>query len=277
MGSPSFNGRTILSFESRMSNETAALIEKYGGRPVEAPSMQEVALEEHSAVFSFADALLAGKVDVLICLTGVGTRMMIEAMSSRYDRERVLVALSCIPIVCRGPKPVAALRPFGLRAAVKVPEPNTWHEVLEAIDEHDVLQPLAGKRIAVQEYGTTNDDLIAGLRERGAIVDQVSIYRWELPDNLEPLKSGIDALVSGAVDAVVFTSRTQIDHVMRLAAEKDVTEALRLAFDRVFVASIGPVCTEGLRDHGIEPDFQPQRPKLGVMMREMAEGNLLAS
>lgn len=271
MAGPSFRNQIVVSFESRLSSETAALIRKYGGRPIEAPSMQEVALEEHSAVFSFADALLAGNVDVLICLTGVGTRMMIEAMSTRYERERVLAALRDVLIVCRGPKPVGALREFDLRAAVKVPEPNTWHEVLEAMDESDMLQPLAGKRIAVQEYGRSNEELLSGLRRRGARVDQVSIYRWELPNDLAPLKSAIDALIAGRIDTAIFTSRTQVDHVMRLAAEMDVVDALREAFGRVVVASIGPVCTEGLREHGIEPDFEPPRPKLGVLVRELAE------
>lgn len=267
----SFNGKTVLSFESRLAGETAALIEKYGGRAVEAPSMQEVPLEEHAAVFAFADALLAGEIDVLICLTGVGTRMMIEAMSTRFIREDVISALRRVHIVSRGPKPVAALREFDLKADVKVPEPNTWREILDAMDRAKVLQPLKGKRVAVQEYGIANEELLDGLREREAGVDQVSIYRWELPDDIEPLTNGIQRLVQGDVDIVVFTSRTQIDHVMTFARDAGPEAAVADAFDDVFVASIGPVCTEGLRGHGVEPDFEPSRPKLGVLMRELAE------
>lgn len=254
-----------------MSGETAALIEKYGGRPLMAPSMQEVALDEHPAVFEFAEALLAGEVDALICLTGVGTRMMIESMSTRYDRDAILSALHGLLIISRGPKPAATLRTFDLKADIKVPEPNTWREVLETVDQSPVLHPLIGKRIAVQEYGVANEELIAGLLARGARVDQVSIYRWALPDDLAPLEAGIRALLAREVDAVVFTSRTQVDHVMRLAGDMKLDEELRTALNETFVASIGPVCTEGLRIHGIEPDFEPQRPKLGVMMRELAE------
>lgn len=268
--SSSFAGRTVVCFESRFSDAAGALVEKYGGRALLAPSMQEVPLEEHSAVFSFADRLLSGDVDVLICLTGVGTRMMIDALATRYDRDRIVAALEGLFIVSRGPKPAAALHETGLGADLKVPEPNTWHEVIEAIDGSDVLQPLRGKRVAVQEYGRANEDLVAGLQDRGMHVDRVPIYRWALPDDLAPLKTGLDALVSGDGDLVIFTSRTQIDHVMRYAAELGMKEAIRLAFRRIFVASIGPVCTEGLREHGIEPDFEPSRPKLGVMVREMA-------
>ncbi len=271
MAKQSLSGRTILCFESRLSSETADLIEKYGGRAVMAPSLQEVPLDEHSAVFTFAEALQSHDIDILICLTGVGTRMMIEIMSTRYALESVVASMARVLIVSRGPKPVAALRAFGLKPAVKVPEPNTWSEVLASIDESPLLQPLTDKRIAVQEYGKANEELVAGLRSRGAHVHQVPIYRWALPDDLAPLTAGINALISGDIDIAVFTSRTQIDHVMRLAAEMELTEELNTAFDRAFVASIGPVCTQGLREYGIEPDFEPQRPKLGVMMRELAE------
>lgn len=270
MPKPSFHDGTILSFESRRAGETAALIEKYGGRAITAPSMQEVPLSEHSAVYSFAKTLLSGGIDGLICLTGVGTRMMIETMATRHSLDTLRAALEAVVIVSRGPKPKAALREFGLKPNVQVPEPNTWKEVLEAMDGCADLRPLKGKRVAIQEYGMANDELVAGLRERGMRVDQVPIYRWELPDDLAPLKEGIRMLISSNVDVVIFTSRTQIDHVMQVAAEMEVTDALRAALHRATIASIGPVCTEGLREHGFEPDFEPRRPKLGVMMRELA-------
>ena len=270
MVTPSFSGRHVLSFESRLTDETARLIEKYGGRPMQAPSMQEVALHEHSAVFSFADRLLSGEIDMLICLTGVGTRMMIDTISTRFDRDQVVRALQSIPIISRGPKPMRALRDVGLSHSVKVPEPNTWREVLRTIDESSTLQPLEGKRIAVQEYGKPNPDLIAGLEHRGAQVERVSIYRWSLPDDVRPMREAISALIAGSVDIVIFTSRTQIDHVMDFAAREGKSDALLDAFASTCVASIGPVCSEGLREHGIEPTFEPTRPKLGVLMLELA-------
>lgn len=268
---PTFDGRTILCFESRLADETAALIEKYGGRAMMAPSMQEVPLSEHAAVFDLAETLLSGEVDALLCLTGVGTRMMIETMATRFDRERIIGALERLVLITRGPKPAAALTSFGLKSDLKVPEPNTWREVLVSIDESRLLHPLGGKRIAVQEYGTTNEELLAGLRERGMRVERVPIYRWELPDDLGPLKAGLRALLDGAASVVLFTSRTQVDHVMQVADQIDVARPLGKAFDDALVASIGPVCSEGLREHGIEPDFEPSRPKLGFLMRELAE------
>lgn len=270
MATPSFHQRRVLSFESRLAVETARLIEKYDGRPLQAPCMQEVPLDEHSSVFSFAGKLMAGDIDALICLTGVGTRMMIETISTRFDRDDVIATLNTIPLVARGPKPVSALREYGLTHSIKVPEPNTWHEVLETIDGSSELQPLDQKRVAVQEYGKSNPELIAGLEQRGAVVEQVSIYRWSLPDDVGPLRAAIATLINGDVDIVVFTSRTQIDHVMDFAASEGLADALLKAFSATSIASIGPICTEGLIEHGIKPTFEPTRPKLGVLMRELA-------
>lgn len=271
MSAPSLSERTILCFESRLSDVAGSLIEKYGGRALLAPAMQEVPLEEHSAVFAFAGRLLAGDVDILICMTGVGTRMMVDAMATRFDRDRIVAALDRVFIVSRGPKPAAALREIGLSADLKVPEPNTWQEVLDAVDASEVIRPLDGKLVAVQEYGKTNDELVAGLRNRGLQVYQVPIYRWTLPDDLSPLRTALEVLVSGDVDIVIFTSRTQMDHVMQFAGEHAREDEVRQAYGRTFVASIGPVCSRGLREHGVEPDFEPSRPKLGVMVRELAQ------
>lgn len=270
MNSTTLAGLTVLSFESRLADATAQLVSKYGGRPMMAPSMEEIPLQEHSAVFAFADDLFRGRIDVLLCLTGVGTRMMIETMKTRFSVEEIVTSLSNLVTVTRGPKPVKALREFGITPSMKVPEPNTWEEILETFDEADLLQPLGGKMIAIQEYGRPNYELMEGLQRRGARIQRVPIYRWALPEDLTPLEAGIEALIDGRVDVAVFTSRTQIDHVLQLAERTGRSEALKDAFSNVFVSSIGPVCTEGLREHGIEPDFEPSRPKLGVLMKELA-------
>ena len=100
---------------------------------------------------------------------------------------------------------------------------------------------------------------------------QTSIYRWALPDDLDPLKEGIRSILNGEVQAALFTSRTQVDHVMKVAGMMEVTKALCDALDNLFVASIGSVCSKGLRTHGIEPDFEPSRPKLAIFINEIAE------
>ncbi len=161
------SGLRVVSFESRRSAEVAELIRNYGGEPIQAPSMREIPLADQHEALAFGEALLAGDQDVLILLTGVGTRLLIATLTARWPREEVVVALGRLTLVCRGPKPIAALKEVGLVPTLAVPEPNTWRDVLSELD-HKLS--IGGKRVAVQEYGVRNEELLAGLRQRGAHV-----------------------------------------------------------------------------------------------------------
>ena len=154
-----FDARRVLALESRRSAELAELIRRQGGDPFVAPSMREIPLESDDATARFAERLYAGEFDMMVLLTGVGTRQLNRLLGPRFGE-----ALRKLTLVARGPKPVAALREMGLTAAVVAPEPNTWRELLQAIEGRPE------KRIAVQEYGRSNPELLAGLRGRGAEV-----------------------------------------------------------------------------------------------------------
>lgn len=254
-----------------MADTTAQLIEKYGGEAISAPSMQELPLEKHEAVFDFAEELFAGAVDVVLFTTGVGTHMVMDTLDTRYDLGDVVEALSQLAVVARGPKPAGALTEYDVPVSVKVPEPNTWEEVLEVMTTDSETVPLDGKWVAVQEYGRPNPDLNDALRAEGAELLRVPIYRWALPDDLEPLKSGLQALIDREAEVAVFTSRQQVDHVLQVAAEQGWEASVRQAFDEVLVASVGPVTSEALAAHDIEVDYEPERPKLGILIRGLAE------
>lgn len=268
----SLNGLTVVSFESRMSDTTADLIEKHGGEAFSAPSMQEAPLDEHEDVFKFADELFAGALDVTLFNTGVGTRMLFDTLDLEYDIEEVVDALSDTIVVARGPKPSGALSERNVSITERVPEPNTWRESLATLTNSEATAPLDGKRIAIQEYGRTNEELNDELREEGAELLRVPIYRWELPDNLQPLKNGIRALIGGEAQVAAFTSRQQVLHMLQVAAEAGWEDALRTALATdAMVASVGPVTSEELRSHDLPVDFEPDRPKLAIFIKGMAE------
>src|SRR5947208_2195166 len=105
-----FAGRSVLSFESRRSTEIATLIENCGGRARVAPATREVAAADGADVSRFLTALLQGKIDLAIFLTGVGTRALVRTVEPLCPREDFLSALRKVPILARGPKPVSALK-----------------------------------------------------------------------------------------------------------------------------------------------------------------------
>ncbi|MDZ7693054.1 MAG: uroporphyrinogen-III synthase [Balneolaceae bacterium] len=163
------------------------------------------------------------------------------------------------------------LRKLEVPIDIKVPEPNTWKELLNSLDSDERTADLHGQKVAIQEYGEPNEQLNKELKKRGADLLQTSIYRWALPDDIEPLKNGIRAILDGDTDVVLFTSKTQVSHVMKVADMVASREELREALKNIVVASIGPVCSKGLKRHGIEPDFEPSRPKLAIFINEIAE------
>ncbi|MGH9455329.1 MAG: uroporphyrinogen-III synthase, partial [Terriglobia bacterium] len=247
------------------------LIAHYGGHAVVAPAMREVPLELNPEALEFARALLKGKVDMVIFLTGVGTRILASIAPTVCSRQEFVAALQRIHTVARGPKSASALRELGVSVTLTVPEPNTWHELLSALDENADSLPLKGRRIAVQEYGTSNADLLAGLAQRGAEVLRVPVYQWALPENVGPLEDAIRSICNGEIDVALFTTSLHVTHLLELASRMELEQSLRKAFSRIVTGSIGPTTSEELRRHGLAPDLEPTHPRMGVLVKEAAE------
>ncbi len=261
----SLEGLQVLSFESRRAAEMAELIRKQGGQPFVAPSMKEVPIAENAEAFAFANRLFAGAFEMMIFLTGVGTRQLQRLLATRYPETAFAEALRPVTLVARGPKPAAALREMGLSAALIAPEPNTYHEVLA------ITEGRPEREIAVQEYGRPNPELLGGLRARGAIVTPIRVYQWDLPDDVGPLREAARRLAGGEFQVVLFTTAVQIAHLLRIAEESGSNEAVLAGLRKATVGSIGPTTTEALEEFGVHPQFEPSHPKMGFLVREAAE------
>jgi uroporphyrinogen-III synthase len=269
-----FAGLRVLTLESRRAPEMAKLIANCGGKPVVAPSMREVPLESNTAALEFARRLQQGQLDMVIFLTGVGTRALTRVVETKYPKEEFVALLSRIHIIARGPKPAAVLREMQVPISVLVPEPNTWRELLQALDQYEIKSAgsfkMRGCRVAVQEYGVSNPELIEALKDRGALVGGVPVYQWMLPEDTGPLRAAVTALVGGEIDVAMFTSSAQIQHLLQIATAAGVRDQLLAAFERVLVASIGPITSQELGEHGIAADIEPSHPRMGILVNETA-------
>jgi uroporphyrinogen-III synthase len=261
----SFDGLPVLSLESRRATEIEALIRRQGGVPFVAPSMREVPLVHNSAALVFAERLFGSQFDMLILLTGVGARLLNQVIETRWPAGAFAGALRRITVVARGPKPMAVMREWGVPVAVLVPEPNTWREILAATEGRPE------KRIAVQEYGRRSKELIDGLRARGAEVTSVPVYQWDLPEDLGPLREAARRLAAGDFDVLLLTASVQIEHLLRVAAELNLEDAVRQALGRTVIASIGPTTSGTLAELGLPADFEPSHPKMGLLVNETAQ------
>lgn len=269
LSKPNFEGLNVLVLESRRSREMAALVATYGGRPVVAPAMREVPIESNAEALAFAEALVRNEFDLVILLTGVGTRALVDVLDGAGRRDAFVAALGRTKVAVRGPKPLGVIRELGVPAWVTAPEPNTWRELLAALDATGTS--LREQRVAVQEYGIANRELLQSLEARGARVTPVPVYRWALPEDLEPLRGAVGSVVAGDIDVAIVTTGMQVAHLFEVATTMQQDEALRQGLDRVVVASIGPTTSEELRRRRLTIDIEASHPKMGFLVREAAE------
>ena len=263
MAEAALDGVRIVVFEARRAEEMAKLLTRHGACVTSAPALREAPHPEPGPVLELLERLDRGEVGAVLLLTGVGTRAMAAAAGDAA--LRLLDGLRRVPIVARGPKPLAALRELDVAGARPVPAPHTWREALAVLDGVSLPRD---SLVAVQEYGAPPTALLEGLAARGLRVLRVPVYRWALPDDVGPLSRAAAGLVAGAFDVAVFTSAAQVAHLFHVAAD---AAALRAALARTVVATIGPVCAEALEAHGVRPALEASPPKMGPLAALIAE------
>ena len=260
-------GKRVAIFESRFAEEFAKLVRKQGAQPLIGPTLVEAPLELGDEARAFAAALRAGEVAALLVLTGVGNRKLVSLLAPIMQKEELRDRLASLVVAARGPKAVQALRELGVKPQVVAKEPHTWETLLAGLTEHLAV---AGKLIALQQYGVPHERLTRALEERGAQVLQVPVYRWQLPADTGPLEQVIAEICQGRVEAILFTSGPQAGVLIEVARQRGLEPELRAALSRLAIGSVGPSCTEALRNLELGPDFEPEHGKMGQLVLEAA-------
>lgn len=262
----SLQGRTVALLESRKSTELAELVRRFGGTTICAPAVREIARLDDVAVF--IDGTTGHRFTVAIFLTGVGATTLLKEAEARGRLEACIEGLRDMKVACRGPKPLAALKRYGVQPAIMTARPHTSHELLDALGAVD----LRGADVLMVHYGERNDAVADTLRGRGARVEEVCPYVWALPEDLAPLTRVVEDLVAHRVDAVLFTSQIQCRHLFQIASDMHQADALRAALNAdTVVAAIGPVCAEALGQLDVRPDVIPAAGNMASLVTAVAD------
>ncbi len=255
-------GKRVAILESRLGRQMADLIARRGAVPVHAPALAEVPDLDPASIAKLVADLEVRPPKLLIFQTGVGTQALFAATDALGLTDRLMAVLATAMVAARGPKPTGALRGRGVRIDLSAAEPYTTAELLAGL----ASVPLAGARVVVQRYGVTNSELDAALREKGAEIIEIPTYRWSLPSDTGPLVALMGALERGDIDAVAITNAAQIYNLFELAETRGRSEALRAAFNRTLVASVGPVASAALRKFGVTVGLEASPPKMGPLV-----------
>src|SRR6188508_880734 len=133
----------VALLEARMMSELARLVEKHGGAPLCVPAVREAARIDPESVRALLDELSAGRHEVVVFMTGVAVSLLFELAQELGRHAELVTALRNATTVCRGPKPTAALRGFGVPPTLSAREPFTAAELIDAFADMD----LASKRV----------------------------------------------------------------------------------------------------------------------------------
>ena len=264
---PALDGRRVALLEVRMATEVAAIVRRLGGIPYQVPALREIVQSEDAG--PFIEALIAGHFSTVVFLTGAGVSALLREADRRHSLEATLAALRLARVACRGPKPAHVLRHHHVHVVATAAEPYTSREMLKALEAID----LEGETVALVHYGEINAAVAAALSARGAQLDDVLLYEWSMPDDVEPLRVLVRELIDGQVDGIVFTTQIQCRHLFRVAGDLGLCRQLTEALNNraVVVTAVGPICAEVVRFFGVTPDVVPARPKLGPMMTALAD------
>jgi uroporphyrinogen-III synthase len=257
-------GFTVAVTADRRRDELAALLERRGARVVLAPALRIVPLADDTALRLATHACLAERLDVAIVTTGVGLRGWLEAAEGWGQADSLRSRFAASYLVARGPKARAATRAAGLVDAW-APESESDDDVLDHLLDIGV----AGKRVALQLHGEPQPEFSATLRDAGADVVEVPVYRWAPPLDPAPLRRLVDLTRTRLVDAVTFTSAPAVGSLLRAAGpDADaVLDAFRLD---VVAGCVGPMTAAPLRRRGV-PVIEPPRARLGALVRCLVE------
>ncbi|MEV0349665.1 uroporphyrinogen-III synthase [Nonomuraea sp. NPDC050680] len=259
------SGFTVGVTATRRREEFGALLERRGARVVSAPAIRLVPLSEDSDLLAATRLSLAGPVDDVVITTGVGFRGWMAAAEGWGLSADLADHLTRARLLTRGPKARGAVRAAGLN--------DHWTPTTESCEEvkqYLLAQDLRGRRIAVQQHGEPLTEFVEALREAGAEVIEIPVYRWLPYRDPSPLRRLITQTLSGAVDAVAFTSAPAVHAMLGAARAEGLEDQLLAAFgDRVVAACVGPVTAGPLVTRGV-PTLQPDRSRLGALARALA-------
>lgn len=253
----------VALLESRMSREMARLVAKHGGEPLCVPTVRECPEATVEAVARLTRMLDGGGYDVVVFPTGVSVALLVETADQAGLRADLVTALRRIITVCRGPKPTAALRGFGVPPTLTARESFTSAELIDALSTVEI----AGKHVLLFCCGERSETLAETLIARGARLDEFWLYRWLLPEDTSPMERLIQKIVAREVDALAVTCQIQFRHLLRVAERIGLSKELTDVLDgHVVVAAVGPTCRAILNSYGVRVQVIPDHPKMGPLV-----------
>jgi uroporphyrinogen-III synthase len=256
-------GKTIALAESRQLEELAQMLEQEGASTLRCPMLSILDNPDAEPVLAWLRELTAGRLDLLVLMTGEALRRLLGFAERAGMRDAVVAALAQTPAITRGPKPVKALKEIGL-SPYKVAQTPTTEGVIATLR----TETLCGKRVGVTRYAEVNEVLENFLTVARANLRPVTPYVYAPAADDARVVDLIERLARGEVAVLVFTSSPQIDRLYEVAEKRGLQQKLTEGLGRVQVAAVGPVVAENLHQRQAPVHICPEQ---GFVMKNLVQ------
>lgn len=240
-------GKRILITRARhQAQALATLLEEQGAEVLAIPAIEIVPPESYDALDA---ALLNIREYQWLVLTSVnGVAVLVERMEKMARRSFAtpyasLGASGTIRIAAMGPATARALASRGIEVDL-VPEKYVAESLVEGLRDQ-----VFGQRVLLVRAKVARDVVPVELEKAGGTVDVVDAYQTVVPAaSCESLREVL-AEPAGLPHAVTFTSSSTVTNFFRLLYDAGVP----VWPPSMAAASIGPITSRTLLQHGIEP------------------------
>ncbi|MEL7185183.1 MAG: uroporphyrinogen-III synthase [Pseudomonadota bacterium] len=250
------SGKRIAVPESRYQDVLDGLLSRRGANVTGCPLVTTVDAPDPGPVLEWLNRFIDDPPDFLVLLTGEGLiRLHGFAERSGISSEQFRRALQRTTLISRGPKPARELRVFEMTPDLFAVAPTT-DGVIETFNE----LPLDGATVGIQLYGDDpNQKLVDYLVSRKADVSTVAPYRYAPDASKANMQKLIADLHHGRFDAIVFTSKSQVNRLFSFAANAGTKAELEIGLQRTCVAAVGPIVADVLSANGCRVDVMPEK------------------
>ena len=264
-------GRRVAIAGDRRFDDIGKLVAKQGGEAVSRPMMRSASLDDPETTAAVLKLCDEG-CDWLVLVTGMGTRAMVKVAESLGRQDDLLMQMQRAKIAARGYKTVKALKELGLKPVVQ-DDDGTTEGLRRQLEPYD----FTGARVAFKLHGERVPELTEWLESRGASVCEIPLYRYQPPSDTE-VQTLLGEIFSGELDAVAFTSNTQVNYLFAVAKRFGQAQALQDVFVAdVQAVSVGHMTSAALHGVGVTNIVQPELERMGAMIVALAEHYRMAT
>ncbi len=261
-----FDGLRIALPDTERSARAAGLAERLGASVVRFRLSSHVGDPERRGIEHWVNELLGGAFDDVVFSTAQGVHVLLGYGRCRHDEEATIEALARARCIARGPQVAAALDGHGIEVDIRSDD-ATSASLLAALAGLDFSK----RTVALQLFARNRETVLREhLREAGASLRTLA----SSTDEDAPTIELIELIEHGRLDAVLFTSSTQIDRVLGVAKECGRIQSLRRGFDATRVVAVGAAAAESLRENAVRVDALVSRRVLDEPDRELLAESL---